>query len=187
MGVYTHPPTCFIPCKAVNLACNHTQLHSIKAIIARHAAVEQSLATLSFLPNLRTLWPHAWTLRFKDVQDVLKHTDLFPHLVLSLPRLLQSKHSPPLLVNVVSQYTYIHTYTHTHTMYVRMYIRTYIHTVYKYVDTCCMDSSDTRAIILRVVSSILLLYIETCTAEHTESHGPLTRKPTNSSVVAIGH
>ena len=65
-------------------------------------AVEQSFATLSFLPTLRTLQPHAWTLHSKDVQHVLEHTDLFPRLVLSLPRLLQSKHSPPLLVNVFS-------------------------------------------------------------------------------------
>ena len=87
--------------------------------------------------------------------------------------------------NTQCKYILIHTYTH----YVRMYICTYLHTYCIYVDTCCMDSSDTRAIILRVVSSILLLYVETCTAEDTESHGPLTRKPTYSSVVVtvLGH
>ena len=96
-----HPLTCMLhTLQGCRLGM---QSHPLAQYKGHHCspAVEQSLATLAFLPTLRTLQPHAWTLYSKDVQDVLEHTDLFPRLVLSLPRFLQSKHSPPLLVNVI--------------------------------------------------------------------------------------
>ena len=53
--------------------------------------------------------------------------------------------------------------------------------------TCCMDSSDTSAIILRVVSSILLLYVETYIhrQQHQQREPSHTHQPKGKPIRGI--